>query len=114
MRRHARIVDLQEEAGVDDRLIFHVHGVGERAQILLVGGVVLVPVVELEVGGRDRGDERLFRRRRRRAPPSGCRCRRDLVLSDIGIGPEQTARAAAPCAWDQRDERAAMHNFRSS
>ena len=61
VRRHARIVDLEQEAGVDDRLVFLVHRVGERGEILLVGRVVPVLVVELEIGRRDRGDERLLR-----------------------------------------------------
>ena len=60
VRRHARIVDLQQEAGVDDRHVFLAHRVGERREILLVGGVVAVLVVELEVGRRDRGDEGFF------------------------------------------------------
>ena len=57
MRRHARIVDLQHEAGIDDRQVFDAHRVGERREILLVGRVVAVLVIELEVRRRDRGDE---------------------------------------------------------
>ena len=60
--RHARIVDLQQEARIDDRLVFLVHGVGERRQIFLVRRVEAVLVIELEIGRRDRGDERLLGR----------------------------------------------------
>ena len=61
VRRHARIVDLQQEARIDDRLVFDAHRVAERHQILLVGRVIAVLVIELEVRRRDRGHEALAR-----------------------------------------------------
>ena len=40
-----RIVELDEEAGVDDRSVLLVHRVGERGQELVPGGVILVPLL---------------------------------------------------------------------
>ena len=51
MRRHARIVNLQQEASIDNRLIFDVHRICERRQILLVRGVISILVIKLEIRG---------------------------------------------------------------
>ena len=48
------------KAGVDDGLVLHVHGVRQRDEVLLFGGVELVAVVQRDVGGRQRGDERFL------------------------------------------------------
>ena len=53
----ARIVDLHQEPGVDDRLVLLPHGVGDREQVFLVGLVVGVVLPSLDVRGRDGGDE---------------------------------------------------------
>ena len=60
VRRHARVVDLQEKAGLDDCEIFDPHRLAECFQILLVGAVVPVLVVQFEIGRRDCGDEGFF------------------------------------------------------
>ncbi len=57
MRRHARIVDLQHEASVDDGAVFDVHGVGQRFEVLLVGRIESVAMIEFEVVRRDRRHE---------------------------------------------------------
>ena len=54
MARQMRVVDLQDQAGVDDRLVFLVQRVGERDPEFLVGLVMLVGVPIGEVGRRHR------------------------------------------------------------
>ena len=55
----ARIVDLQKEARVDDRLVFLAHRLGDGDDILLLRLVIGVALPLLDVGGRDRRHERL-------------------------------------------------------
>ena len=60
MRGHARVVDLHDEAGIDNRLVFDAHRLAQRREIFLIGGVVAVLVIELEIGRRDGGHEGVF------------------------------------------------------
>ena len=63
-----RIVDLQDQAGVDDRLVLLAHGVGAGEDELVVALVVVV--ADARAARRaDRGHEALARRRWPRAPP---------------------------------------------
>ena len=62
----AGIVDLQDEAGVDDREVFLAQRLGEREDELLVGLVVLVVDEVIEPAGREHAEERLVDRPRRR------------------------------------------------
>ena len=55
VRRHPRIVDLQDEPGVGNRQVLDPHRLAERHQVLLIRVVIVVLVVELEVRRRDRG-----------------------------------------------------------
>ena len=55
--RDPRVVDLEQEAGVDDRPVLLPQGVGERPEQLLLRLVVLVPHVDLGAGRRDDGHE---------------------------------------------------------
>jgi hypothetical protein len=55
-----RVVDLQREAGVDDRRVLLVHRVGDGGQVLGLGGIVLVAA---HAAGRHRADEHLVRTR---------------------------------------------------
>ena len=55
------IVDLQQESGVDNRLVFSLHRVGNREQESLFGGVVLVNPPGNNGAGRHGRDECLLR-----------------------------------------------------
>ena len=55
---HHRVVDLEQQAGVDDRLVLLVERVGEREYELLLGGVVLV-LEPVRARGRDHREEPL-------------------------------------------------------
>ena len=59
MGHELRIVDLNQEAGRDDRLILLAHGLADRMEIVLRRLVILVLVPVLDIGGRDRRDENL-------------------------------------------------------
>src|SRR6516165_1545335 len=59
MARQLRIVDLQYQAAIDDRLVFVMQRLGESAAKFLVGLVVLVAVPVGEVGRGDRRHEGL-------------------------------------------------------
>src|SRR5206468_4789205 len=61
--RQVRVVDLHEEAGIDDRAVLLVHGVRDREKVLLVRLVVGVPLPVLDAGRGDGRDERLLDRR---------------------------------------------------
>ncbi len=47
----AGVIDLQEEAGVDDGVVLLAHGVGDGVDVLLLGGVVLVAAWSFDIGG---------------------------------------------------------------
>ena len=55
----SRVVQLENETGVHYRFIFLTHGIGNGEKIGFVGGVILVPPLELNCAGRHCGDERL-------------------------------------------------------
>src|SRR6201998_2546261 len=57
----AGIVNLQEEARLDDRPVLVAHGVGERVDEFLVGTVVLVVDEVVEPSGCQRGDKSLVK-----------------------------------------------------
>ena len=63
-----RIVDLQQEPGVDDRLVFLAHRIGDREHILFRALVMLVRRRRLDVGRRDGGNEGLRGARSLQAP----------------------------------------------
>ena len=54
------IVDLQQEAGVDDGFVFFVHGIGDGDQIGLVVRVIVVFHPVLDGAGRDGGKKRFL------------------------------------------------------
>ena len=56
----ARIVELQQEAGLDDHPVFGAHGLADGDQALLIAVVKLVLAVGNDAGGRRHGQERLF------------------------------------------------------
>ena len=56
----ARIIDLKEKAGIHDRLVFLVHGVGDREEIFRLRPVDAVLVIERDIVWRKRGYERLL------------------------------------------------------
>ncbi len=51
------VVDLEDEAGVDDGLVFLAHGVGDGENVFLVRLVVLVDQPVLDRAGGDGGHE---------------------------------------------------------
>ena len=59
VRHQPRVVDLEQEARVDDGPVLLAHRLGDGEEILLLGLVVGVPVPVLDVRGRDGGDEDL-------------------------------------------------------
>ena len=54
------IVDLEQESGVDDGAVFHIHGIGDGVEEFLIRSVMLVQLVAGDVAGRDRRHEGLF------------------------------------------------------
>ena len=74
--RQMRIVDLHQEAGVDDRLVLLVHRLRDRGEVFLVGLVVGVALPVLDARRRDRRDERLL---------SARRAQRGLEVLDVGL-----------------------------
>jgi hypothetical protein len=56
--RHIRRVDLQVEAGVDDRAVLIRQRLGARGQVFLVRPVVLIWVVERDLPRAHRAHER--------------------------------------------------------
>jgi hypothetical protein len=54
---HARVIDLEDEARVDDRPVLRLHRVGERPEVLLFRPVVVIGTLQLDRSGRDGGDE---------------------------------------------------------
>ena len=68
-RRQEGVVDLQAQAGVDDRAVLLVERVGEGEDELLVAVVVLVDADRHRARRRDDRQEALRRRRRRPSPP---------------------------------------------
>ena len=63
MAHEPRIVDLQQEAGVDDRLVLLADRLREGEQVVFLALVIGVLVPLLEIGRRDRRHEHLLRRR---------------------------------------------------
>ena len=59
-RGRARIVDLQDEAGVDDRPVFGAHRRGDRGEPLLLALVVFILAVRQHARRRDHRHESLF------------------------------------------------------
>ena len=57
------VVDLEDEAGVDDGAVLLAHGLGDGGEELLLGGVVTVPTLQLDGAGGDGRDEGFFRER---------------------------------------------------
>jgi hypothetical protein len=59
--REVRRVQLQAETRVRDRSVLVAHRLGDRVDVGLVRGVVLVRVVEGDLAGRGRREERILR-----------------------------------------------------
>ena len=59
--REVGAIELQHEAGVDDRRVFAPHHVGEREHVSFLARVVFVFQVARDLPGRGRGHEELFR-----------------------------------------------------
>ena len=57
---HPRVVDLEDEARVDDRLVLGLHRVGDGVEELLLRLVEVVGALQLDRPGRDGRDERLL------------------------------------------------------
>ena len=55
--RQVGAVDLQHEAGIDDRAVFPRHHLGQRIKIGFVRGIVLVLQIARDLTGRRRGHE---------------------------------------------------------
>ena len=70
------VVDLQQEAGIDDRLVLLVHRIGEGGEIFLLRPVIVVAVEHFEVARRQRGDEGFL------DPGAG---ERGLEIGDVGL-----------------------------
>src|SRR6202040_724422 len=108
----AGIVNLQDEARLDDRLVLVAHGVGEGVDEFLVGLVVLVIDEMVEPSRRERGDESLVdgdaRARDRRleavelALRRGGASRLDRPVDDDALA-RRRARALARYAGDGAD-----------
>ena len=111
MRRHARIVDLQQEAGVDNRLVFYVHRICERRQILFVRGVISIFVVKLEIGRRDRRHERFLGRSVRQGAFQVFDIIRELFLTNVGncTRADLCPRPHHPLGYDIRRTRREHH-----
>jgi hypothetical protein len=62
--RQVRTVELQHETGVHDGPVLARHHVGERVEVGLVRGIVLVLEIARDLSRRRRGHERLRRRDR--------------------------------------------------
>ena len=60
-RRQPSIVDLQDEARRNDRLVFGAHRLGERVHVLLVALVEAIVPVDFEACRRRRGEKNIVR-----------------------------------------------------
>ena len=60
LRHQARIVDLQDEARVDDGLILVLHGVGDSGEVIVRAWVILIAALQLDGAGSHGRDEGLF------------------------------------------------------
>ena len=58
--RQVGVVDLKQEAGVDDGLVLFVHGVGDGEQIGFIVGVIVVLHPMFDGAGRDGGEKCLL------------------------------------------------------
>ena len=91
------VVDLEQEAGVDDRRVLLVQRVGDREDELLLGRVVLV-AQPVDACRRDHRQERVGDVHARRAPPGSGRCPArgaGVVLDRAGAEPALRLRAPA-------------------
>ena len=69
----AGVVDLEDEAGVDDGAVLLAHGLGDGGEELLLGGVEAVPTLQLDGAGGDGRDEGFFGREALQGRLEGCR-----------------------------------------
>ncbi len=58
--REIGAIELQDESGLDDRLVFAPHHVGERVNVFLIALVVAVLEIARDLAGRGRGHEIFF------------------------------------------------------
>ena len=101
-----RIVDLQQEAGVDDRLVFLAHRLGDREHIILRARVVFVRRRGLDVRRRDGRHEgfrrRHLRERRLERVEIGLELRLALVFDRAGTDHQRAAAPRADLLGDRR------------
>ena len=81
------VVDLHEKPGVDDRLVFLVHGVGDRNEVLLLGPVIRVLLPVLDAGRGDSRDEGLLGLRAREGGLEIFDIRLHVLVALVGDGP---------------------------
>ncbi len=79
-----RAVDLEDEAGLRDRLVLLPHRIGDREQVRLLGGIVLVAEEERHDAGRRGREERVLDLDARQ---------RRLQVVDVGLGRLRVAHA---------------------
>ena len=82
-RREPRVVDLHEQAGLRDRLVFHAQRVGERVEELFLARIVLVRAADLDARGRGRRDERVRGRVRTERRPRSSSISRFSAASPV-------------------------------
>ena len=58
--REIRAIELENESGIDDRLVFALHHLGEREDIFLFGLVVGILEIARDLAGRGRGHEKFL------------------------------------------------------
>ena len=100
IRSQERVVDLEHEAGIDDRPVFLVQRLGERDEVVLVGLVVLVAVPVGEVRRRHRRHEPLSHifPGHRRLEVVDVALQRGVPLYETGPLHTQRVRPATPAA----------------
>ena len=99
--QQARVVDLQQEAGVDDREVLLAHRLADRVQELLLRVVEGVLLPAFDVRRRDRRHEDLLGARARRRLPEVGDVGGDRVVPGVG---DRAGRAHV-----HRERRAALH-----
>src|SRR5882724_561787 len=94
-----RTIELEEEAGLDDGPVLVLERVGDRIDVCLVCGIVVVGEIEPDLAGRYSGQEHLGRG----DPLEGGQQGRDVLL-DIGIAPPGDRAVARPETGTYRRE----------
>ena len=58
--RHIGIVDLQDQAGIDDGLVFVAQRLGDRKDLILIAFIIFVLAIGRDARGRDGGHEEIL------------------------------------------------------